>query len=986
MKKTILTSLFVFFVFLSSELFAEPVSVDQARKAAATMVKAETKRMSKTAIKLAQGVEKQTTEKQYFLTDTKEIRGNNGELLAYVTELEPEGFIITSADDTISPVLGYSFKGKFPFKDSKQNVLLHLVQWDVQARNKVMKSKSNEITTLAQTNNDLWNKYSSSETALLETLFDTTQWGPLVTTHWDQGYPFNKYCPRDPRNNYRCPVGCVATAATQIINYWNYPGTISFDDSGDSYTSRVIDLSLSLPLVEIVSIRIDEDAGTYDFPTFDQLNSALSTVNYGSNEDEQAYLCFAVGIKHGMGYSWKGSGSYLKASVYTKGLDYGSAHWKLSNWNMIVMSKAIENIKKGWPIQIGISNYLVLDAHSVVVDGYKETGEFHLNLGWGGEGDSWYFLPIVDTTEAPDPGDYYFNTVTQVVYDICPYQGWQQYGGNQYNNFLTRYTIPDEEPIREKWFGTISPTCKGMIVGTQNNIYITKDPLIINDPAYHPALVIINCYGEKLDEIEITQTSSTVSHPVESPDGNIYVGAGDGIYRIIPRTRAVQRIYYDAGNSYYGDQTPRLDESGRMYFGSTTTLICVSSTGSVLWTWNCPSGGVMYTGIPSVDTGRDNVYMGYWKSATQTAYLACINRLTGITRYEQSFSSITTADRGIHTPAIGSDGTVYTSVRTKIYALTPGTSSFSQKWMQDKLYARYQPIALGPDDTVYTEYWTQTGGSYYVTFAALNPVNGNVKWEVKKPDVGTYTNFGQPYCGTNGVVIFPVKWDTSPDDTIELFAYRDNGSSAQILWNYDREDDSAAQLAMGPGATVYLYGNQEIVALSNGDVGDPDGGGMSYTNNIRPNLPSTPTPADEANDIDLTVTLSWTCSDPEAQTLKYSLFVGESGYDMVPVATDLNTPSYNLNGLKPGTGYAWTIIATDGQAVAEGPTWVFSTKPPNPDLSGDGFVNFVDFAILASHWLESDCGNCGGADLDNEEDVDFADLDILAENWLAGTE
>lgn len=54
------------------------------------------------------------------------------------------------------------------------------------------------------------------------------------------------------------------------------------------------------------------------------------------------------------------------------------------------------------------------------------------------------------------------------------------------------------------------------------------------------------------------------------------------------------------------------------------------------------------------------------------------------------------------------------------------------------------------------------------------------------------------------------------------------------------------------------------------------------------------------------------------------------------------------------------------------------------DISGNNEVDFVDFALLASHWRDSGCGDCGGADLDGEEDVDFADLDILADNWLAG--
>jgi hypothetical protein len=31
--------------------------------------------------------------------------------------------------------------------------------------------------------------------------------------------------------------------------------------------------------------------------------------------------------------------------------------------------------------------------HYVIVDGYKTTGEYHVNFGWGGSSDGWYFLP-----------------------------------------------------------------------------------------------------------------------------------------------------------------------------------------------------------------------------------------------------------------------------------------------------------------------------------------------------------------------------------------------------------------------------------------------------------------------------------------------------------------------------------------------------------------------------------------------------------------
>ena len=56
------------------------------------------------------------------------------------------------------------------------------------------------------------------------------------------------------------------------------------------------------------------------------------------------------------------------------------------------------------------------------------------------------------------------------------------------------------------------------------------------------------------------------------------------------------------------------------------------------------------------------------------------------------------------------------------------------------------------------------------------------------------------------------------------------------------------------------------------------------------------------------------------------------------------------------------------------------------DINGDGKVDFTDFAILASQWLQppgepsADIAPEGGDGL-----VDFLDLAVLTEHWLEGT-
>jgi cyclophilin family peptidyl-prolyl cis-trans isomerase len=56
------------------------------------------------------------------------------------------------------------------------------------------------------------------------------------------------------------------------------------------------------------------------------------------------------------------------------------------------------------------------------------------------------------------------------------------------------------------------------------------------------------------------------------------------------------------------------------------------------------------------------------------------------------------------------------------------------------------------------------------------------------------------------------------------------------------------------------------------------------------------------------------------------------------------------------------------------------------DLNADGKVNFEDFAILASHWVDDDCNSannfCGGADFNYNGSANANDLVMFLDNWL----
>jgi hypothetical protein len=62
-------------------------------------------------------------------------------------------------------------------------------------------------------------------------------------------------------------------------------------------------------------------------------------------------------------------------------------------------------------------------------------------------------------------------------------------------------------------------------------------------------------------------------------------------------------------------------------------------------------------------------------------------------------------------------------------------------------------------------------------------------------------------------------------------------------------------------------------------------------------------------------------------------------------------------------------------------TWQFVIG----DFDDDDETDFVDFSILAAHWLQTNssfwCGS-GGIDLTDDGKVDFDDLKEFADNWL----
>lgn len=100
-------------------------------------------------------------------------------------------------------------------------------------------------------------------------------------------------------------------------------------------------------------------------------------------------------------------------------------------------------------------------------------------------------------------------------------------------------------------------------------------------------------------------------------------------------------------------------------------------------------------------------------------------------------------------------------------------------------------------------------------------------------------------------------------------------------------------------------------------------------NNLPPTAPTSPTPANNSNDLPIDLALSWQAADPDSNALTFDLYLFNSlqGPGQL-LAEDLTETTYALSGLKYGTTYFWQVAAKDGMSdPVFSETWSFSTEP-----------------------------------------------------------
>jgi hypothetical protein len=328
----------------------------------------------------------------------------DGRLVGRCYNINPSGYVITPILREMTPIKLYSTKGRFDISLDQgmpaliKEVLDHhsLLYIDNYGSMEAAQS-SKEYTVFAERQFENWDRYSVTPSEfgskLGSLMMDPMEsYGPLLPENeWDQGYPWNNLCPPGDGCS-RCPVGCVATAASQIMHYWQCPpagvGQHSYIWAGDGTGPQTLSAEFSDP---------------YDW---DLMPDKFVWPWGPENEAAVAELCYEVGVALDMDYACDGSGAY--------GSDVRPALTTYFRFDTSMQQRTRTSMSYNQWFNIYIKNEIMdecpiqmfMTSHSVVMDGWRNTGgvdQYHLNYGWGGSHNSWYGVDDYFCPVEPDP-------------------------------------------------------------------------------------------------------------------------------------------------------------------------------------------------------------------------------------------------------------------------------------------------------------------------------------------------------------------------------------------------------------------------------------------------------------------------------------------------------------------------------------------------------------------------------------------------------
>ncbi|MFZ2911958.1 MAG: C10 family peptidase [Candidatus Absconditicoccaceae bacterium] len=273
---------------------------------------------------------------------------------------------------------------------------------------------------------------------------------PLLTTLWDQGWPYNEMCPTDAAGpGGHVWAGCVATAMSQILKYHNYPsqGLGSYGYQWGSYPYTGANFGTT----------------TYNWAnmpnSISTSNTDISNIMY-----QTAVSCRSMWGpgSTGVGYSsdsdpmTRALVNYFKAAYST--IQYvESQYYTTTQWNSLIQGELTNNR----PVYYRGDG---VGSHAWVCDGVDASNMYHFNWGWGGSYNGYFALTAIT------PGGFNFTSNQHAIVGIKPNDGSTLITNTTWSGNVTKSTnvaVPDAISLTVNAGATINfaENCKLQIWG-----------------------------------------------------------------------------------------------------------------------------------------------------------------------------------------------------------------------------------------------------------------------------------------------------------------------------------------------------------------------------------------------------------------------------------------------------------------------------------------------------------------------------------------
>ena len=330
------------------------------------------------------------------ITDVEHVYTfSNDEGVAYLYVFNYDnGFVVMAADDRAYPVLGHGDEGAFDVNNIPDGMLYFFGHYGRQIQYAI----DNELVVEADVA-EQWDLLRKEGVTMKTRGEKAVQ--PLLTTTWNQDWPYNYYAPacQSYWTNNHCYAGCVATAMSQVMKYWNWPET---GVGEHSYSSSSYGGTLSANFGNT----------TYEWSI---MPNSVTSANAGGMA--VALLMYHCGIAVDMDYAPDGSGAHTEdvAPALRDYFRYGECGYldsRDSYTRTAWEDKLIAQLDRGIPFVYAGSDSN--GGHAFNCDGYNDQRRFHFNWGWSGSGNNYFQI------DALNSGNGNFNTYQRAVFEIIP--------------------------------------------------------------------------------------------------------------------------------------------------------------------------------------------------------------------------------------------------------------------------------------------------------------------------------------------------------------------------------------------------------------------------------------------------------------------------------------------------------------------------------------------------------------------------------------